>query len=105
MEKTINYFENKGAENTDKVIELVKQRKEELGIKTIVIASVSGNSALKLREVIEDIDIVSITHHAGFREKGKLEITPENIEKLKENNVTFYTGSHALSGVGRGITN
>ncbi len=105
MEKTINYFENKGAENTDKVIELVKQRKKELGIKTIVIASVSGKSALKLREAIEDVEIVSITHHAGFKEKGKLEITRENIEKLKENNITFYTGSHALSGVGRGISN
>ena len=105
MEKTINYFENKGAENTDKVIELVRKRKEELGIKTILIASVSGNTALKLREAINDVKIVSITHHAGFKEKGKLEITPENIQKLKDNNIEFYTGSHALSGVGRGISN
>ncbi|MGF7117836.1 pyruvate kinase alpha/beta domain-containing protein [Methanobacterium oryzae] len=105
MEKTINYFENSGAENTDKVIKLVTQRKEELGINTIVIASVSGKSALKLREAIDDVNIVSITHHAGFREAGKLEITQESIEKLKENNITFYTGSHALSGVGRGISN
>lgn len=105
MEKIINYFENKGAENTDKVIELVKQRKEELGIKTIVVASVSGKTALKLREAIKDANIVSITHHAGFKEKGKLEITPENIQKLKDNDVTFYVGSHALSGVGRGISN
>lgn len=105
MEKNINYFENKGPENTDRLIELVKQRKNELGIKTIIIASVSGKSALKLREAIKDVDIVSITHHAGFREKGKLEITQENVDKLKESNITFYTGSHALSGVGRGISN
>jgi len=105
MEKTINYFENKGAENTDKVIELVRKRKEELGIKTILVASVSGNTALKLREAISDVNIVSITHHAGFKEKGKLEITSENIQKLKDNNIEFYVGSHALSGVGRGISN
>ena len=105
MEKTINYFENKGAENTDKVIELVKQRREELGIVNIVVASVSGKTALKLRESMQDVNIISITHHAGFKEKGKLEITPEYVKKLEENNITLYTGSHSLSGVGRGITN
>ncbi len=105
MEKNINYFENKGAENTDKVIELVKIRQEELGIKNMVVASVSGKTALKLREAIKDVNIISITHHAGFKEKGKLEISPENIQKLEDNNITFYTASHALSGVGRGITN
>ena len=105
MEKTINYFENKGAENTDNVVELVKQRKEELGIKNIVVASVSGKTALKLREAMGDVDIVSITHHAGFKEKGKLEITPESIQKLQDKDITFYVGSHALSGVGRGISN
>ena len=105
MEKSIYYFENPGEQNTDKLVELVKQRKEELGIKNIVVASVSGKTALKLREAMADIDIVSVTHHAGFKETGKLEITEENKNKLKENNITFYTGSHALSGVGRGISN
>jgi len=105
MEKNINYFENKGAENTDKVIEFVKQRKEELSIKNIVVASVSGKTALKLREAIGDVNIISITHHAGFKEKGKLEITQEYSQKLKENDITLYAGSHALSGVGRGISN
>jgi len=105
MEKTIYYFENPGEGNTDKLIELVKARKEELGVKTIVVASVSGKTALKLREAVKDVNIVSITHHAGFKEKGKLEITEEYENKLKENSITLYTGSHALSGVGRGISN
>lgn len=105
MEKSIYYFESPGEENTDKLVELVKQRKEELNIKNIVVASVSGKSALKLREAMDDVNIISITHHAGFREKGKLEITEESKNKLKEKNITFYTGSHALSGVGRGISN
>ncbi len=105
MEKGIYYFENPGEQNTDKLIELVKERKEELGIKNIVVASVSGKTALKLRTAMNDVNIVSITHHAGFKEIGKLEITEEYINKLKENDITFYTGSHALSGVGRGISN
>ena len=48
MEKTIYYFENSGEENTDKLIELVKIRREELGIDHIVVASASGNSGVKL---------------------------------------------------------
>ena len=46
MEKNIYYFESSGKQNTDKLIELVKQRKEELGVKSIVVASTSGKSAL-----------------------------------------------------------
>ena len=74
MEKSIYYFENPGEKNTDKLVELVKQRKEELGIKSVVVASVSGKTALKLKEAMDDVDIVSITHHAGFKEKGELEL-------------------------------
>jgi hypothetical protein len=105
MEKSIYYFESPGEQNTDKLVEVVKQRKEELGIKNIVVASVSGKTALKLKEAMADVNIVSITHHAGFKEKGKLEISEEDKNKLVENGITFYTGSHALSGVGRGISN
>lgn len=105
MEKSIQYFENPGIENTDKVIELVKERKEELGIKNIVIASASGSSGVKLARALNDVNIVNITHHAGFRGGDNLEITSENRRELDELNVPIYTSSHALSGVGRGISN
>ncbi len=98
----ICYFESPGKENTEKVIELVKERAAELGIRNFVVASVSGETALKLSESVEG-NIVSITHHAGFREKGKLELEPEMEEKLTSRGVKVYAGSHALSGVGRGI--
>lgn len=105
MEKTIHYFENPGKENTDELISLIKSRKKELNIKTIVVASVTGKTSLKILEEIDDVNIVSITHHAGFKEKGKLEIDPEMEKKLNEKGIVTYTGSHALSGVGRGISN
>jgi hypothetical protein len=105
MEKSIHYFENPGIENTDKVIELVKERKKELGINNIVIASASGSSGVKLARAINDASIVNVTHHAGFRGGDELEITPENRRELDALNVPIYTSSHALSGVGRGISN
>lgn len=105
MEKTIYYFETPGEENTDKLIELVKARKEDLGINNIIVASVSGKTTLKVAEAIKDSSIVSITHHAGFRDKGKLELDPELQDKIIKLGIPIYTSSHALSGVGRGISN
>lgn len=105
MKKTIHYFESPGAKNTDKVIELVKDRKKELGIDHIVVASVSGETGLKVAEKIENAKIINITHHAGFMIEGKLELNPEYEEELKKRGVVVYAGTHSLSGVGRGITN
>jgi hypothetical protein len=105
MEKKIYYFENPGKQNTDKLIQLAKERIEELGIKNIVVASVTGETTLKVAKKIQDVNMVSVTHHAGFREKGKLELDPENQEKLTKMCIPVYTSSHALSGVGRGISN
>ena len=105
MEKIIHYFENPGIENTDEVIKLVKTRKEELNIDHIVIASASGSSAVKLAREIDNVQIVNVTHHAGFKGGDELEITEENRKKLDDLGVPIYAGSHALSGVGRGISN
>lgn len=105
MEKSIHYFENPGIENTDKVIELVKTRKEKLGIEYIVIASASGRSGVKLAQKIDDAHIVNVTHHAGFRGGDELEITDDYRVELENRDVKIYAGSHALSGVGRGISN
>lgn len=105
MEKKIYYFEKPGEQNTDKLIEMVKSRKEDLEINNIIVASVSGKTTLKVAEAITDSSIISITHHAGFREKGKLEMDPVLQEKIIKLGIPIYTSSHALSGVGRGVSN
>ncbi|MBA7630041.1 hypothetical protein ES703_37549 [subsurface metagenome] len=46
MELKTVYFENPGRENTEAVLRIVKQRAEELGINTILVASTKGNTAL-----------------------------------------------------------
>jgi hypothetical protein len=107
MEKTIQYFENPGEENTDKLIELVKIRRQELGIKNIVVASATGSSGVKLAKSINDpeINIVNVTHHAGFKGGDTIEIEDKYRVELEKLGVKIYAGSHSLSGVGRGISN
>lgn len=105
MKKDIYYWKNPGKENTDKLIELTKERIKNLGIEDLVVASVTGESSLKVAQAIDGANIVSLTHHAGFKGGDELEIVPEYEDKLKKMGVDVYIASHALSGVGRGISN
>jgi len=106
MEKTIHYFKNPGEENTDKLIELVKIRRQELGINNIVVASASGSSGVKLAKSIDpEVNIVNVTHHAGFKGGDLIEVESKHQTELDKMGVKIYAGSHSLSGVGRGISN
>lgn len=105
MLESITYFEKEGRENTDKLIELVKERLEGSNIKYVAIASASGESALKLANVIEGVTILNVTHHAGFHNPNELDISNEMRKKLEDKGIVTFAGSHAFSGVGRGITN
>jgi len=105
--KEIVYFDRPGPQNTDRVVEAVKKRREELGISYVVVASNTGETALKLWNALKDIDVklVSVAEHAGFSGGDKLSITPEKRKELEEKGIEVLIASHALSGVGRSITN
>jgi len=111
MEKSIVYFEKPGNENTDELINLVKERLLDSKIEYVAIASVSGGTAIKLADALDGagigdkITIVNTTHHAGFREKNKTELTDEMRKKMEDRGIVTFVGSHALSGVGKGISN
>lgn len=107
MTNQITYFEKEGVENTDELIAIVKERLENSNINHVVIASASGESAMKLADALEemDVNIVNVTHHAGFQGPNQLDISKEMIEKLEQRGIPTVIASHALSGVGRGLTN
>ncbi len=107
MEEKVVYFDKEGKQNTDEVIELVNTRLDKSdNINYVVVASASGESALKLADKIGDkAEIINVTHHAGFHNPNELDISDDMLEKLNKKGVYTFIGSHALSGVGRGITN
>lgn len=105
--KEIIYFERRGPQNTDAVAHAMKKRCEELGISYVVVASNTGETALKFWEVLKDSDIklISVTEHAGFSGGDKVFITQEMRKELQEKGVEVLMASHILSGVGRSISN
>ncbi|WP_405265040.1 pyruvate kinase alpha/beta domain-containing protein [Methanobrevibacter sp.] len=106
--KFITYFEEQGNDYTDDLIKAVKDKLESSGdIKRILIASSTGESALKLYAALDDddIEIINVTHHMGFKEDNVADISDEMIKKLEDVGIKTYIGAHAFSGAARGVTN
>jgi len=101
-DKTI-YFFKKEAASLDKTLERVKERAEKLGIMSIVVASTSGETGLKVSEMFKDYNVVIVTHHFGFREPNSIELTEENRKRILANGGKILSTTHALGGIGRAI--
>jgi hypothetical protein len=106
MQKSMVYFDKPGPKNTNTVITAVTARVKELGLKYAVVASNSGETALKFREGLKglDVSIVAVTGHAGFSGGDKMGLEPAQRQALENNGIQVVTASHVLSGVGRSIT-
>lgn len=106
--KFITYFEKQGNDYTDDLIRAVKDKLDATDeIKRILIASSTGESALKLYGAIDndDIEIINVTHHMGFSGPNESDISDDMIKKLEDCGIKTYFGSHAFSGAARGVTN
>lgn len=105
MELKTVYFENPGSGNTDEVLGIARRRAEELGIKTIVVASTSGNTAVKAMDVLQGLRVIVITHVTGFRAPDTQEFTEENRRIVESKGGVILTAAHAFGGISRAMRN
>ena len=104
MESKTTYFDKPGGdENTDKTLALAKERAGELGIKTVVVASTVGGTAVKAVEIFQGYKVIVVTHTAGFREANTQEFTEENHRAVEAKGGILYTATHALGGIQRSL--
>jgi hypothetical protein len=103
MEVKTVYFARPGSENTDEVLRIARQRAEELGIKTMLVASTSGNTAVKATEVFKGMKVIVVSHSAGLREPNTQEFTEENRKIVEGNGGVLLTTTHLFSGVSRAV--
>ncbi|MBI4743831.1 MAG: hypothetical protein HY776_03280 [Actinobacteria bacterium] len=97
------YFEKKGPENTDKTISLAKKRADELGIKSILIATTKGDSAVKASEVFKGYNLVAVTHSTGFAHINIQELEGSKRKTIEENGGKILTSLHSFGGIGRAV--
>ena len=80
----MTYFETAGKENIDETLELVKRVVEELGIKNVIVASITGFTAEKAFELLKDMNVALTfvgTERSRFSSdlQGKLEEKGHNV--------------------------
>jgi hypothetical protein len=103
VETKIVYFEKPGEENTDEVLALAKRRARELGIKAIVVASTSGNTAVKAVDVFKGLKVVVVTHAFGARGANALEVTDENRKTIESKGGRILTTTHGFGGINQAL--
>ena len=99
METKTVYFENPGKDNTDAVFDIVAKRIKELSIKTLVVASTTGATAVKATQVFSGIKVIAVAHSTGLREPNAQEFTEENQQLVAANGGVVFIGTHLFSGL------
>jgi hypothetical protein len=100
VEKKIFYFDEKGPVNTDKALDIALSCCEERKIGKIIVASSTGNTAMKLYDKASPgLEIIAVTYCAGSRFTAEVEQFEKNRDTLFQKGIRIVRGLHALSGV------
>lgn len=99
MEARIVYFEKAGKENTEAVMEIVKQRAAELGIKTVVAASMRGYTAERAARVLDGLKIVTVGGYYSPTMENLAEINTLGDDKLIRSRTIHFVGTHLFAGL------
>ena len=99
MEGKIVYFDKPGTDNTEETLRIARERADELGIDTIVVATTVGATAVRATEVFRGKKVIAVTHVTGFSGPNMQELTDENRKKIEANGGVVLTAAHAFSGV------
>jgi hypothetical protein len=96
--KTI-YFEHPGIETTETTLQIAKHRAEELGIKKIIVASTTGDTAVRAMGILKGLEVIVVTHVTGMREPNVQEFTEKNRQIVISQGGIIVTAAHAFSGL------
>jgi hypothetical protein len=97
------YFSEPGDVNTEKTLEIAKRRAEQLGTKTVVVGSTSGETGVKAVKLLSNCKVVVVTHATGFPAADVQELTQQNRAEIVEKGGMILTATHAFGGVGRAV--
>ncbi len=105
QEMSINLYDQEGIENTTATLNKAYDRARQLGIRQLVVATTTGQTALDCAELMPELEIIGVTMHAIDREiqvsrygrKVKAK-DPQIMERARQKGVRFYTGVHPFHG-------
>jgi hypothetical protein len=88
------------------VVEIVYKRLKEGDIKSVVVASSRGGTALKFaRKMAKETNLVIVSSQPGFSSPGIWSFDPNALRELESMGCQVVKQSHILSGLERSFTN
>jgi hypothetical protein len=103
IERATTYFEVSGNQNTDALLEVVKEYVKQVDIEDVVVASTTGETGVKAAALLKGVNLVIVTHHTGFSALGEQELKEVNRQQILAKGAKVLTATHALSGAERAI--
>jgi len=97
------HFEAPGPQNTERTLEVAKRRAEELGLRSVIVATTHGDTGLLAAEHFRGFDVVVVTHSAGFAGPNTQELPADRRAAIEAAGVRVLTCQHAFGGVNRAI--
>jgi len=106
MNRSIFYFNQPGAGNTDDIVEIVYKRLKGGDIKSVVVASSSGVTGLKFaKKMAKETNLVIVSSHPGYSAPGVWNFDLNILKELESMGCKVVKQSHILSGLERSISN
>jgi hypothetical protein len=97
------YFGQPGRQNTVRTLEVTRQRADQLGIRTVLVATTRGETGAQAAQRFQGYDVVVVTHATGFAGPNIQELTEENRAAIEAAGAQILTCQHALGGISRAV--
>ena len=97
------YFEGPGKTHTEETLKRAFERAMALGLNEVVVASTSGDTALKAVEIFKKFTLTAVSYHCGFRKPFESVMDVGVRNDLLAQGVNVISATHALSGVERAV--
>lgn len=94
MIRQVEYFDKPGKENSQRCIEITASLVED-GYKHVIVATTAGETGAAMARRLQgkDVNLVVVTHSAGFREPNHFELLPENRDEILRLGGKIFTGT------------
>jgi len=80
------YYEDGGEQHTEATLKASLEAAKELGIKTILVASTTGETGVKAAEMYKGsgVQLIVVGHQMGFPVAKVQQFKPENWERIEQ---------------------
>jgi len=102
MEKS---FAKPGPANSGETLELLRKAVQECAVNQVVVASTWGDTGLAAAKILQDlgVNLVVVTHNAGFKEPGTLEMSQETRTQIESLGARVLTCTMPFRNIGTAI--